>query len=172
MIWAHVVPSNGRDKYAIERIIKDLYMLGHKQLVLKSDGEHAIVALKKAVTYQSVLDILLEESPVGEHQSNGFVDSAVKQVQCQVRTMIDALETRVSSRLGGGHPCMPWIVSHASATINRRRKDDSGVTAWRRWKGRDLNKHVAEFGEQVWYFTAFFSATIAISPSLFSTNFL
>ena len=80
--------------------------MGHNKLVLKSDGEHAIVALKKAVKDQSVLDLILEESPVGEHQANGLVESTVRQVQGQVRTMKDALETRIGVKIGGiTHAC-------------------------------------------------------------------
>ena len=78
--WAHAVPHKGRDAYAIERLRRDLYLLGHKKLVLKSYPEHAIKALKAAVKEVSGLDIVSEEAPVGAHQANGLVESAVRQV--------------------------------------------------------------------------------------------
>ena len=68
MVFAHVVPSKGRDKYAIERMSKGLDMLGHKKVILKSDGENAIQSLKSSVKDESGLDIVMEGSPVGEHQ--------------------------------------------------------------------------------------------------------
>ena len=45
--WAHVVPCKGRHKYAIGRLKKNLDMLGHKKLILKSDGVNAIKSLKE-----------------------------------------------------------------------------------------------------------------------------
>ena len=38
MTFAHVVPSKGRDKYAIERMSRGLSMLGHKKVIVNSDG--------------------------------------------------------------------------------------------------------------------------------------
>ena len=46
---------------------------------------------------------------------------------------------------------MPWLVMHAASVINRGRKDEEGFSAYRRWKGREFNKPVAEFGECVLY---------------------
>ena len=51
---ARVVPKKGRDQYAIERLQKDIANLGYKKLILKSDNEVAIVALKQAVKRERV----------------------------------------------------------------------------------------------------------------------
>ena len=40
---------------------------------------------------------------------------------------------------------------HAATAINKGRKDDEGFTPCRRWKGKELNRPVAEFGECVMY---------------------
>ena len=96
----------------------------------------------------------MEESPVGEHQSNGMVEAAIKQVQGQIRTMKDALETRYGGRIPEDHQCIPWLVQHAAQTMNRRRVDAYGVTPYKRWKGRKFGAHVTEFGENVWYLKA------------------
>jgi hypothetical protein len=44
---------------------------------------------------------------------------------------------------------------HAASVINRGRKDREGFTPFRRWKGREFNKPVAEFGEPEHYAPAF-----------------
>ena len=40
---------------------------------------------------------------------------------------------------------------HAVSVVNRGRKDEEGFSAYRRWKGREYTKPVAEFGERVLY---------------------
>ena len=46
-IFAHLLPQKGMDleHYAVERLKKDIFWLGHTKVILKSDNEHAIVAL-------------------------------------------------------------------------------------------------------------------------------
>ncbi len=43
------------------------------------------------------------------------------------------------------------MVIHAVSVSNKGTKDDEGFTPYRRWKGREFTKPVAEFGERVWY---------------------
>ena len=43
---------------------------------------------------------------------------------------------------------------HSAETINRRRRDVEGFTAYRRWKGREFKRPGAELGENIWYLKA------------------
>ena len=72
--------------------------LGHQELILRSDGEPAIVALKEATKNERNERIVIESSPVKESRSNGAIEAAVQQVQGQFRTMKDALETNIGAR--------------------------------------------------------------------------
>ena len=83
------------------------------------------------------------------------MENAAKNVQGQFRVLKDALESRVGRRIQGDHPAVPWLVMYAASVINRGRKDQEGFTPYRRWKGREFNKPVAEFGECVHYAPAF-----------------
>ena len=65
-------------------------------------------------------------------------------------TMKDALDTRHNRKADGRHCATPWLMRHAAETINRRRKDDEGVTAYSRWKGREFKRPIAELGENIW----------------------
>ena len=118
---------------------------------MKSDNEPAILALKEAVRRESDVEIVMEEVPVADHQANGLVENAVKNVQGQFRVIKDALESRRGRRVDGEHPVIPWMVMHAASVVNRSRKDDEGFSAYRKWKGREFTKPVAEFGECVLY---------------------
>ena len=61
----------------------------------------------------------------------------------------DDVENRGKRTVSGEHPAAPWMVMHAVSVINRGRKDEEGFSACRRWRGRDLKKPAAEFGERV-----------------------
>jgi hypothetical protein len=151
MILSAVVPEKGRCAYAIRKLTDWIEQLGYKKIIIKSDSENSITALKKAVKAESTLEMILEETPVGDHAANGAIESTIKQVQGQFRTMKSALETRLNMKIKGDHDAVPWLMMHAGAVMNRRRKDAGGLTAYRKWKGKEFDKHVAEFGERVMY---------------------
>ena len=47
MIFAHVVPQKGAQPFAVKTLAGAIAQLGHQEIVLKSDGEPAIAALKE-----------------------------------------------------------------------------------------------------------------------------
>ena len=124
------------------------------EFVFKSDNEPSIVALKEAVKSERAERIVLEASPVYESKSNGVIERAVQQVQGQVRTVKDGLESRIGERLLVDSQLVPWIVLHAAHLINCYHVGPDGKTNFRRWKGKDFRNSVVEFGESVMYLKA------------------
>ena len=170
MIFARVVPNKGVQPYAVKNLAADIALLGHPEIVLKSDGEPSIVALKEAVKMERPERIaieslpadesaklemparmVLESSPVKESRSNGAIENAIQQVQGQFRAIKDGLESRLGERVKGDSPLVPWMVLHAARTLNRYHVSSDGKTAYRRWKGKDFKRDIAEFGESVMY---------------------
>ncbi len=98
MVVSNVVSNKGVVDYAVGVVKKMIEQLGNKKAILKSDNEPAILALKDAVIRESDVEIVLEDAPVGDHQANGLVENAVKNVQGQFRVMKDALESRHGRR--------------------------------------------------------------------------
>ena len=45
-IMARVVPAKGVSEYAVQVLSNELTYLGHREVILKSDGKPSIVALK------------------------------------------------------------------------------------------------------------------------------
>ncbi len=88
-IFAEVVPHKGMDPYAVKRVAQSLKQLGYPKVDLKTDQEPAILKLIEAVgrelRSEHGMVIISEESPVGEHQSNGEVENRVKRIQGMVR---------------------------------------------------------------------------------------
>ena len=150
-IMARVVPAKGVNEYAVQAAANELTYLGHKELILKSDGEPAIVALKEAIKSERKERIIFETSPVAESKSNGAAENTVQQVQGQVRTIKHALESRLRVRVPEAASVIPWMVMHAARCINRYRVGKDGRTAYRRVKGKEFRKPIAEFGESVMY---------------------
>ena len=145
-ITANVVQEKGINEYAVKRLGADISMLGYKEIVLKSDQEPSIVALKDRVKADREERIVMEESPVGESASNGAVERAIQTVEGQVRTMKAALEFRLKKKVEPDHPLIPWLIRHAASTHSRYHKGMDGKTAYERLKGKSFTRQVMEFG--------------------------
>ncbi len=89
----------------------------------------------------------MEQAPVGDHPAHGLVENVIKNVQGRFRVIKDALKSRHGRSVEVDHPAVPRMMMHAASVVNKGRKDDDCFTAYRRWRGRELTKAVAEFGE-------------------------
>ena len=85
-------------RYMVHAVMNDLKSLDYKKIVLKSDQEKALVALQErlrqlrnGINEQTIL----ENSPVGESQSNGVVEKAVQGVENLAGTLLSALVERL-----------------------------------------------------------------------------
>lgn len=79
MCWASPVPAKGNDTFAVNFVMGILDEVGYNRLIMKSDNEPSVKALKSAIKEVSKAEILLEESKTGDHQSNGLVEPAVRE---------------------------------------------------------------------------------------------
>ena len=100
------------------------------------------------------MEIALEESPVGEHQSNGEIENAINRIRGQLRVAKDALESRCKCKIERGNPILPWLISHTVANVNRFQIGTDGKTAHERLRGRKFRRDIAECGEKVLYLKA------------------
>ena len=96
---ARVVPKEGRNQNAVERLQKDIAKLGYKKLILKCDKEVAIIALKEAVKHE-----ILEESPEYDSMGNGKVYKQIQEVEGQIGATKLNLEANVGGLLWRGNP--------------------------------------------------------------------
>ena len=71
VILAEVVPRKGLHEHTVEQGVKMVMAFGYERVILKSDQEPSIMAMKGAIRERLRGDVIMEESPVGEHQSNG-----------------------------------------------------------------------------------------------------
>ena len=92
MVAATFVDSKGVTPYAVKFAAAFLKNLGYRKVVLKSDGEHSIMALKEAAAREAAIESVPEESLPGGHRANGLVENAIREVKRQIRVLRSALE--------------------------------------------------------------------------------
>ena len=74
MIFARVVPPKGVHPYAVKNLAADIGLLGLPEIILKSDGALAIVALKDSAKMERSERIVFESSLVVESKSSGAIE--------------------------------------------------------------------------------------------------
>ena len=119
-VGAYVVTNKGECEYATIWGAHDMNkILGYNKMNFKGDQEPALRVLMNRIKALSGDQCTLDESPVGDSQSNGDVESAVKQIQGQFRTMRSDLEACYKRVIEANHNVMPHLVRHCAGTMNR-----------------------------------------------------
>ena len=93
---ANVVTRKGRgQESAVEQAVTNIRRLGHGPILIKTDGEPALVDLRRAVTAALGTQAVPERPSPYEPQSNGAIEAGSKQFKGQRRTLCLALEDRI-----------------------------------------------------------------------------
>ena len=147
-VWAYAVESKGpMEEWMVQQACEDLETVGLKneRIVLKSDQEPAMVDVLKEIQKSRECDYgsALDNSRVGDSDSNGTIENAIGSFAGVARTLRIALEEKVNSKLSASDPIIPWLIRHAAHVITRCWVRPNGKTAYQ--------IHMKEFGEAVWF---------------------
>ena len=147
--------SNEMD-WLIKDMSDELKAWGHPggeagHIILKSDGEPSIVAVRDALAKYHGGKVVPESPPRGESSSNGTVEEAGKTVREFVRVFKEQVEDNAQIKLDCAEVLTTWMVRWAAMAQSRYLVGKDGLTAYERRKGRRCNIPVAVFGEKVWY---------------------
>ncbi len=63
-MFAHIVKEKGAETYSVRRLVQEIRRLGYPKIILKSDQEPAIRALKEAVMGFGVIEIVSKPNSV------------------------------------------------------------------------------------------------------------
>ena len=85
-IFSHACPRKGADDLVVKKIIAGLDSLGYKRILVRTDGEPAIVDLWARVKAEWTGEIVKVEAATGDHDANGEAEQAVQKVEDEVRT--------------------------------------------------------------------------------------
>ena len=151
-IFADAIEMKGRGlDGTVNRVVANLARLGHKKVILRSDQEPAIVDLIAGVVAARDDPTIPRNSPVGESQSNGLVERAVRSSKDQIRTLRLALQKRVGCRVPAKHDLMTWMVPHSGELLSKYQVNRDGKTAYEKVWGEPCKDEIVEFGEEVFY---------------------
>ena len=153
-VWAYTVEHKGSSEaLVIDQIAEDLDRVGlrNERILVKSDQETSAndIAREIAKIRASEYGTALDNSHVGDSNTNGTIERAIQDVEGQVRTLRSALEHLLSAPVQLSSPIVPWLIRHAACLITRCRIRPSGRTSFELMRGRRSNARLAEFGEVV-----------------------
>ena len=151
MTTAHRVDTKGpTDEWIVKRVVQDIEELGRSDIILKTDGEPAMVAVQRAVTALRKGMVTKPENPPSYNpQSNGAAEKAVQDVSAQIRTLKLALEARLGITINENSPIMEWIIEHGAYVLSRFSVGHDGMTPYERLTGRKWTRPMLEMGETV-----------------------
>lgn len=152
--WATALPQKGVHAFNVDWLCSIVREAGWKKMILFSDNEPAIKALKQAVVEAMTdLELNLQESPTSANQenaaSNGTAESAVREVKRMIRAILSELETKTGQKFNADHHLLAWIARHAAFLLTRFRIGEDGKSAYQRALGREWRRPTVVFGEQI-----------------------
>ena len=82
------VPKKGGSIAWISEHLRNIidYEWGRSKIIFKSDGEEAILDLKRIVHAMITKQTIFEKSPTGESQSNGRAENMIREIEGMIRT--------------------------------------------------------------------------------------
>ena len=104
------------ERYAVERLTRDILWLGHPRIILKTDNEKSIVRLLTEVLKS--LRVSLIEQATQQHpsaydpNSNGATESTCKRVGGLLRTLKFDFENRFGRSPSIDRPAFAWLTEH------------------------------------------------------------
>jgi hypothetical protein len=148
-VRAWVLPHKGADLVeTVDRAVSGVRELGYRgRVLIRCDGEPALTALRDAIIKGLPDGATPVKTPVGESQSNGGIEGAVRIVKGILRVHLMALEAKIGAKFPSGHPVIAWLVEHATDIITKHMVGVDGKTGYERLFGRPSREEGLEFGE-------------------------
>ena len=113
--------ANATGGWIEKRVARDIDNIGHKdiKIIVKSDQERAVVALQHAIRKERIGKIVCVNSPVGESESNGRVENAIRQVEEKVRTLKRHFEEEIGTVIEPDATIMSWMIRWAGELVSK-----------------------------------------------------
>ena len=121
------------------------------RIQVKTDQEPAMINIQIALQELQPNRIIPINSPVGESESNGRVENAIRRVQEKFRAVRHHVETNIKCRVLEGAPVMAWMIRWAAELISKYSIGEDGKTPYERLRKEDCVTPLVAFGETVMY---------------------
>ena len=153
-VWGYAIEGKGAVsvEWLAQQVVEDIETVGlaAERIITKTDQEPAIVQLQQEVAKRrQEAGTALENSRVGDSDSNGRIERAIRDMKGMIRTIRSSIEDKTGKTIKLSDNIVPWIVRHAGYIITRCKVGSDGKTAMQRMKGRKTNAPWVPFGESV-----------------------
>ena len=152
-VWSYAVSQKGAgETWMVQQVADDIATVGlaRERVIVKSDQEASMTDVQNAIVRaRSGFGTALENSNVGDSNTNGRVERAIQDVKGLIRTLRSFTEEMIGGKIALTDPIVPWMVRHAGHLITRCRIRDNGRTAYQLIKGRRTTAKLIPFGEVV-----------------------
>ncbi len=124
------VGTQGHVAWVAQKIQKAIEDWGYhaKPVVLFSDNEPAMLALKRGVGARLDGEVQHLESPEGDSAANGVAERAVRTMEGMMRTMTSAMNERLGGRVDDEHPIWQWLALWIGTNWSRHAVGHDGWT--------------------------------------------
>lgn len=150
-IWAMAVDSKGVTESSTKWLDGKINEAGQSgtKVVIRSDQEESIIALKKSVAIKRKAETVMIESPIRDSRANGSSEKAVRTWAAQVRTLRHHLESRIKAKVDKESAIMTWLVAWGADVLTRYKVQSTGRTSYEHTTGHQGLQPIAAFGEKV-----------------------
>ena len=150
------VGTSGEVDWLIQDLVDEFKSWGHTggtsgHIIIKSDSEPAIKALREAVGRLLGGRVIPEGPPKGESQSNGKIEESCKTIRGFTKVLKEQIETEAHIKLEGKDVITQWMLTWGAMLPSRFLIGKDGKTAYERRRGRSCAIPTERFGEKVWY---------------------
>ena len=150
-VWAYQVPNQGPNDDASwlpATMLQHWEDCGYKEMrvQLKVEQEPAIVSLQTVIQRMRPKDVIPIDSPVGESESNGRVENAIRRVQERTRVLRHQVEERIRCKIFDSSPLLAWMVRWAAELISKYSCGDDGEFPHERLHGEKCPTPLVPFG--------------------------
>ena len=154
-VWAYACSAKGgSEEWLVDQIVEDMDTIGlaEERIIVKTDQEPSMTDMQKSIAKERAKHgTALENSRVGDSNSNGKVERAIQDFEGLARTLRSDLESKTASKIKLEDTIVPWLVRHAGHLITICRVRSNGRTAFQMMKGRRTNMKLVPFGESIMF---------------------
>ncbi|CAE7286480.1 unnamed protein product [Symbiodinium sp. CCMP2592] len=151
---AIAVPTKRGDaviNHAVSEVVRVLALLGYAEVVIRTDTEPVMIAIRRGVqvarTKQGLKTELQDATP-DEHQGLP-VERYIQTVRNLAKTLLATVEQRSGTAIGSDVPLYSWAYRHAAWLHNRFHVGRDGRTAFEATVDRTYKGKLAPFGSAV-----------------------
>ena len=137
------------DRWVVDRICDGIGLWGHTELIIKGDGEPALIQVQEAIKDKWNHKTVPQNPPADNPQANGASERAVQEIMGEIRALKIGLEQRIGIKIPTSFKIMEWVVKLGPVIINRCLVGHDGKTPYWRLMGKHTSKEMVEMGERV-----------------------